>query len=97
MKRNESRDDAEQNADGDAERETAERGGEGCVEMRPDAAVGEQLDERRADPARVRHIQWIEHAGAAGRLPDREQDRECGELAHPGVAGIEKHHAASAR
>ena len=35
--------------DHDAEHETAERGREGRFEMRPDAAVGEQLVERAAD------------------------------------------------
>ena len=65
--------------------------------MWPDATVGEQFDKRCADPARVRHIQWIEQAGAAGGFPNREQDRECGKLAYPRIAGMEKHHAASAR
>ena len=94
---NESRDNAEQNANGNSERKTAERGAERCIEMRPDAAVGEQLYEGRSDPAGVRDIHWIEHPGAAGQLPDREQDRECRELTHPSVAGIENHQAASAR
>ena len=93
----ECRDDAEQNANDDAERKTAERGGEGCIEMRPDAAVREQVDERRSNPAGVRHIHWIEHVGTAGRLPDREQNRECGKLAYPGIAGLAEHQAASAR
>ena len=63
--------DAERDADHDAEREPAQRGGEGRLEMRPDAAVGEQLVQRGADLARARHEQRVEHAGAAGRLPEQ--------------------------
>ena len=94
---NAGRNDAEENAHGNAERETAERGSERCLEMRPDSTVREQLDERGCDPARTRRIHRIEQVGAAGRLPHREQDRECGKLARPRVAGIANHHAASAR
>ena len=65
--------DAEHDADDDAERQPAQRRGEGRLEVRPDAAVGEQVDERGADPARARREQRIEQAGAARRLPEREQ------------------------
>ena len=40
---------AEHDADGDADSEAAERGGEGRFEMRPDAAVDKELGERGAD------------------------------------------------
>src|SRR5262245_61339099 len=90
-------DDAKRNADGDAERETAERGSEGGFEMRPDASIREQISERRPDPARVRRIHWIEHVGVAGRLPDREQAGENAKLAQPSIAMIKENHAASAR
>ena len=47
--RHQRRGDAERGADDEAEREPAQRGGEGRFEMRPDRAVGKELDERGAD------------------------------------------------
>jgi len=84
-------------ADRDPQRQSAERGDEGRFEMRPDAAIGKQIRQRRADPARHRRIHRVKHAGLPGRLPDRQQQREGGELTHPGVARIEPHHSPSAR
>lgn len=95
--RNQRGDDAERNADHDAERKAAERGREGRVEMRPDATIGEQVDEHRSNPARARRIHRIEHVGAVGRFPYREQDRKGGKLPNPGIARIVEHQAASAR
>jgi len=59
--------------------------------MRPDAPVRKQLDQRRADLARGGDVERIEHASAAGQLPNREQDRQGGKLAQPGVARIAQH------
>src|SRR5262245_43113305 len=61
--------DAEHDAGEDAERKSAKRGGKGCFEMRPDAAVGKKLDERRSNAAWTRGIDRIEHVGVAGRFP----------------------------
>jgi hypothetical protein len=84
-------------ADRNAEREPTERGAKGCLKMRPDAAVGEQIVERRANLAWRRQIKRIEHAGAACRLPQREQHYQGGCLASPGKVRSASHQAASAR
>src|SRR5215469_16890301 len=82
---------------GDPKRETAKRRGEGCLKMRPDAAVGEQIDQRGADLARAWQKKRIEHAGASRRLPQRQQQQQGGSAAGPGKACGANHHAASAR
>jgi hypothetical protein len=49
-----------------ADREAAERGGEGGFEMRPDAAVDKKLGEYGADPAWHRRVDRVQHAGLSG-------------------------------
>ena len=88
---------AQQDADHDAERQATQRRREGRLEVRPDASVGEQVDERDPDPAWARREQRIEQAGAARRLPQREHQPQRDQPAQPGIARIEHLHAASAR
>ena len=77
--------DAQHDAGDDTEGEADEGGGEGRLEMRPDTAAPEQVDERGADLARARRIERVEEAGPARRLPDRHEDGEGRELARPRV------------
>src|SRR5207244_12059039 len=77
--------DAQRDGGHDAEGEAEEGCGEGRVEMGPDTAAPEQVDEGTADLARGRRVERVEQAGPARRLPDRHEDGEGCELARPGI------------
>jgi hypothetical protein len=76
-------DDAENDADRDPQRHPAERRRDGGFEARPNA-VGEQLEQGRADAARARQEQRVEQAEGGRRLPGCEQQHKGDQSHAPG-------------
>ena len=84
--RDERGENAQHDAGDDAEGKSGERGRERRLDMNPNAAASEQLDERGADLARAWRIERVEQPGATRRLPDRQKDGKRRQLTRPDVS-----------